>query len=332
MAESPTDVKLEPEPDFPKEDIFGELDGDLLTDATVDQPGAKSPMQGHKRLGGAPEDEVPKKKLRVCKVCMEELDLNQYDEIKSKVKARRRHGIYHKMTMDAFLTYYQKPENGGYTEVGAMQFWQEKTQGVKAADRMGVMKGAGGCERYRIRIGSESFSESASIDEREYRRGRKAKKAPDADAAEFLAGTARFAVSSDDDLDVVLGTGAASCSEASKSNRGGDTPSKAIKLETSSARTASPAKSVAGDGQQVDQEEGGGSANKSRWKKASAVAKCLGDFDAGMSLIEATADQARSQIQLTKTATWARSMRATWRSTWIVPSCLRCWWPTRLRS
>ena len=94
-----------------------------------------------------------------------------------------------KFTWFGYKQFFAKEENGGYSEGQCRVNWKKVTE-KPHCDELGVVEGVGGHKRWRVDIlNDESESEAASISDREYAVGTKARKEMDAsDVHDFLRG------------------------------------------------------------------------------------------------------------------------------------------------
>ena len=115
-------------------------------------------------------------------------DLRQICQRDAKVKRRARRAVHNKLTWAGFREHFAKPENGGLSDVQINGKWAELEK-TPPADHKGVINGVSGCKRYRVKVRSESVSESGADQERVEVRGSKAAKTlKDKDVADFMAG------------------------------------------------------------------------------------------------------------------------------------------------
>ena len=107
----------------------------------------------------------------------------------AKKKGRLRRKVYSKMTWAAFKEFHSRPENGNMADHAILSAWAELEKG-DPVDFKGTVGGVSGCKRYRVKLRSESYSDSATEEERAVVKGSKpnAKTIKIKDAEDFIKG------------------------------------------------------------------------------------------------------------------------------------------------
>ena len=117
------------------------------------------------------------------------INTQRLTQVKKKTKGKKRRKIRKPMIFSHFVDWYATPAGGSHTKAQAIDKWKEMGKNGTKGDERGVYKGQGGQKRYKVQIGSESFSDSGSADELLHERvGKAAKVLKQDDIDDFLAG------------------------------------------------------------------------------------------------------------------------------------------------